>query len=45
MWLGSCVAVAAVEAGNCSSHLTPSLGTSIGCKCGPIKVKSIKEKA
>jgi len=29
MRLGSCVAVAVVQAGGCSSHSTPSLGTSI----------------
>ena len=28
MWLGSGVAVAVVEAGSCSSNLTPSPGTS-----------------
>ena len=27
-WLRSCIAVAVVQAGNCSSDLTPSLGTS-----------------
>ena len=26
-----------VEAGSCSSDLTPSLGTSIRCRCGPKK--------
>ena len=35
--LGSGVAVAV--AGNCSSYLTPSLGTSICHRCGPKKKK------
>ena len=35
MWLGSGVAVAAVEASSSSSDSTPSLGTSICCRCGP----------
>ena len=29
------VAVAVAEAGSCSSVLTPSLGTSICCRCSP----------
>ena len=37
MWLGSCVAVAVVQAGNYSLDSTPSLGTSICCGCGPEK--------
>ena len=37
MWPGSCIAVAV--AGSCSSDLTPSLGISICCKCGPKKQK------
>ena len=37
MWLGSYVAVAV--AGSYSSDMTPSLGTSICCKCGPKKKK------
>ena len=37
MWLRSAVAVAVVQAGSCSSHLTPSLGTSICCRCSPKK--------
>ena len=39
MQLGSPVAVAVVQAGSCSSNLTPSLGTSICCRCGPKKQK------
>ena len=27
-----------------SSHLTPSLGTSICCRCGPIKIKNKQTK-
>ena len=38
-WLGSCVAVAVVQAGGCSSHQTLSLGTSICCRCDPRKGK------
>ena len=37
MWLGSRIAVAVVEAVSCSSNSTPSLGTSIGHRCGPKK--------
>ena len=44
MRLGSCVAVAVVEAGSCSSDLTPSLGTSTCCRCGPERKKKEKEK-
>ena len=44
MWLGSCVAVAVVQAGPCSSSLTPSLGTSICHLCGPKKTKQNKTK-
>ena len=40
MWLGSCVAVAMVSAGSCSSNLTPSRGTSICCMCGPKNTKN-----
>ena len=42
MWLGSCVAMAMALAGSCSSKLTPSLGTSICCRCGPKKKKELK---
>ena len=42
--LGSCVAVAVVQAGGYSSDLTPGLGTSIGCRCGPKKAKRKKRK-
>ena len=38
-WLRSCIAVAVVQASSCSSNLTPSLGTSISCGCGPKKQK------
>ena len=37
MKLGSCVAVAVAQAGGCSSDSTPSLGTSMCCRCGPKK--------
>lgn len=37
--LGSCIAVAVVEAGSCSSDLTPRLGTFICCECSPKKQK------
>ena len=40
--LRSGVAVAVVLAGNCSSNLTPSLGTSICLGCGPKKQKKKK---
>ena len=33
MWLRSCTAVAVAKAGSCSSNSTPSLGTSICCRC------------
>ena len=33
--LGSCIAVAVVNAGSYSSYLTPSLETSICHRCGP----------
>ena len=42
MWLGSCVAVAVAKASCCSSDLTPSLETSICCRCGPKKPKKKK---
>ena len=35
MQLGSGVVVAVVKAGGYSSNWTPSLGTSICCRCGP----------
>ena len=35
MQLGSGITVVVVEASNCSSNLTPSLGTLIYCKCSP----------
>ena len=43
-WLGSRVAVALAKASSCSSDLTPSLGTSICCGCGPRKDRKRKEK-
>ena len=39
MQLGSCVAVAVVQIGSCSSDLTSSLGTFICHECGPKKQK------
>ena len=44
MQLGSRVAVAVVQAGSCSSHWTPRLGASIGCRCGLKKTKMNKRK-
>ena len=44
MWLGSCIAAAVVYAGSCSSHVIPSLGTSICRGCGPKKPKKKKKK-
>ena len=43
MWLRSGVAVLVAVAGRCSSHLTPSLGTSICLKCDPKKPKKKKK--
>ena len=42
--LGSSIAVAVVQAGSCSSSLTPSLGTSICFGCGPKKQKKKKKR-
>ena len=42
-WLGSDIAVAVAEASNCSSDLTPSLGTSI-CLSAALKSKKKKKK-
>ena len=39
--LGSCVTVAVVQASSYSSDLTPSLGTTIYCVCGPKKTKNL----
>ena len=39
MWLGSQVAVAVVQSGNCSSDSTLGVGTSICHGCGPKKKK------
>ena len=44
MWVGSLLAVAVVEAGNCSSDSTLSLGISISCGCSPEKPKKKKKK-
>ena len=44
VWLGSCIAVAVVWAGSCSSDLTLSLGTSICIRCSPKKKKKKKKK-
>ena len=42
--LGSCVAVAVVQAGSCSSDWTPSLGTSTCHGSGPRKGRKTKKK-
>ena len=42
--LGSCVAVALVQASSCSSNLTPGLGTSICRGCSPKKKKKKRKK-
>ena len=44
MQLGSQVVVAVAEAGGCSSDSTPSLGTSICCRCDPEKKKTKKKR-
>ena len=38
-WLGSCIAVAVVEASSCGYDWTPSVVTSICPRCGPKKQK------
>ena len=43
-WLGSCVTMAVVWAGGCSSDLTPSLGSSICHRCGPKNQTKTKQK-
>ena len=40
--LRSSTAIAVVQAGSCCSDSTPSLGTSICCKCSPKKIKILK---
>ena len=35
---------AEMQAGGCSSNWTPSLGTSICCRCGPKKTKEKEKK-
>ena len=42
MQLGPPVAVAVVEAGSCSSGVTPRLGPSMCSRCGPQKTKGEK---
>ena len=42
MWLGSGIAVAVGQTSSCSSHLPPSPGTSICCRCGPQEKKKKK---
>ena len=44
MRLGSGIAVAVVQTGSCSSDRTPSLGTSISCRCGPKRKKKKRIK-
>ena len=44
MQLGSSVAVAVVQACRGSSDSTPSLGTSICCRCGPKKTTNKQQK-
>ena len=39
MWLSFAIAVSVAQAGSCGSNSTPSLGTSICHRCGPIKNK------
>ena len=43
MPLRSGIAKAVVQAGSCSSDLTPSLGTAICCRYGPKKTKKKKK--
>ena len=43
-WLRSGMVVALVQASSCSSDSTPSLGTSICCRCGPKKTKTKGKK-
>ena len=44
MWLGSGIAVAVVQAGNCNSDSTPSLGTSICLGCSPKETRQKKDE-
>ena len=41
MWLRSCIAVAVVDAGSCSSDSSLSTGTSICRRCGPKKTGAV----
>ena len=43
MRLGSYIAIAVVEAGNCSLYSTANLGTSICQECGPKKSHTYKK--
>ena len=43
-WLGSRIAVTVVLGLQCSSDLTPNLGTSICCGCGSKKTRQKKKK-
>ena len=43
MWLGSHIAVSLAQASSYSSNSTPSLGTSICCRCGPKKNNNNKK--
>ena len=43
-WVGSGVAMAMAQAKGYSSVLTPSLGTSVCCKCSPKKEKKEKRE-
>ena len=45
MWLRSRVTVAVMQAGSYKSDLTPSLGTSICCGCGPKKLRKKKKRS
>ena len=45
MWLGSCVALAVVQAGICISDLTPSLGTGVALKSKKKKKKKKLEQS
>ena len=42
MPLGSGIAVAVVQSASCNSYLTPILGTSAWCECGPKKKRKKK---
>ena len=44
MWPGSGVAMAVVQSSSYSSDLTPGLGTSVCCACGPKETEKKKKK-